>query len=79
MRLYIFIPEEMLPQMCQPVAERDSFPALPRAQISRFTPSKVEIWLWQRSMDKLNYCVLATAPQGANDLSSLRDRQAFQP
>jgi hypothetical protein len=49
------------------------------AQISRFTPSKVEIWLRQKSTDKLNYYVLAAVPQSSDDISGFQDRLAFQP
>lgn len=49
------------------------------AQISRFTPSKVEVWLRQASTGKINYYVLAPVPQEAEDVSGFQDREAFQP
>ena len=48
-------------------------------QISRFTPSKVAIWLRQTSTGKINYYVLATVPASADNLSGIQDRGAFQP
>ncbi len=48
-------------------------------QVSRFTPSKVAIWLRQKSTGKINYYVLAAVPATAEDVSGLLDRGAFQP
>jgi hypothetical protein len=49
------------------------------AQVSRFTPSKVEIWLRQIKTGKINYYALAPVPAGVDNVSGLQDRGAFQP
>lgn len=49
------------------------------AQISRFTPSKVEVWLRQTSTDEIQYYLLPNVPPGIDDISGFQDRQAFQP
>lgn len=48
-------------------------------QISRFTPSKVEIWLQQESTSKINYYLLDPVPTSADNVSGLLDRRAFLP
>ncbi|HSL85056.1 MAG TPA: hypothetical protein VLF66_19955, partial [Thermoanaerobaculia bacterium] len=47
------------------------------AQITRFTPSRVEVWLRQLSSGQVNYYNLAAASAG--DLTGLEDRTAYQP
>lgn len=49
------------------------------AQLSRFTPSKVEVWLRQKTTNKINYYLLAPVSPEADDVSGLQDRGAFQP
>ena len=48
-------------------------------QLVRFTPSKVEIWLRQRSSWTVNYYVVAAAVPGAGALPGIEDREAFLP
>jgi hypothetical protein len=47
------------------------------AQITRFTPSRVEVWLRQLGTGQVNYYNLAAASAG--DLTGLEDRTAYQP
>jgi hypothetical protein len=49
------------------------------AQIVRFTPSRVEIWLRRQSTLEINYYDLAAIGPGAGLLTGLEDRQAFLP
>ena len=48
-------------------------------QISRFTPSKVEVWLHQLSHDEINYYILDAVGSGDDNVSGLQDRQAYSP
>lgn len=48
-------------------------------QISRFTPSKVTIWLRQKSTGKINYYVLAAVPASVDNISGILDRGGFRP
>ncbi len=49
------------------------------AQISRFTPSKVEVWLHQLSRDEINYYILDALGSTEDNVSGLQDRTAFLP
>ena len=49
------------------------------AQVSRFTPSKLEIWLRQTSSGQVNYYLLEAVGATDDNVSGLQDRQAFQP
>jgi|GEM_PF-643216 len=48
-------------------------------QISRFTPSEVEVWVRQTATDQVNYYHLDSVGSGVDDVSGLQDRQAFSP
>jgi len=48
-------------------------------QISRFTPSKVEIWLRQTSTGQTNYYLLPAVGAASDDVSGLQDREGFTP
>lgn len=48
-------------------------------QVSRFTPSKVEIWLRQKSSGQINYYALTAVGATSDDVSGLQDREAFAP
>jgi len=48
-------------------------------QISRFTPSKVEVWVRQTSTGAVRYYVLDAVGAAADDVPGLQDRQAFVP
>ena len=47
--------------------------------ISRFTPSRVEVWVEQLSSDQVNYYTLAQVAADETDISGLQDREAFLP
>lgn len=49
------------------------------AQLSRFTPSKVEVWLRQLASGQVNYYELPAVGPGSDDVSGLQDRVAFSP
>jgi hypothetical protein len=49
------------------------------AQISRFTPSAIEIWLRQTATGKINFYELESVGSGSDNVSGLQDRQAFSP
>ncbi|HUF79368.1 MAG TPA: trypsin-like serine protease [Thermoanaerobaculia bacterium] len=49
------------------------------AQISRFTPSQVEVWLRQLANGQVNYYELVAVGPGSDDVSGLQDREAFSP
>ena len=49
------------------------------SQLSRFTPSKVEVWLRQVSTDQVNFYELDAVGPASDDVSGLQDRSAFQP
>jgi hypothetical protein len=48
-------------------------------QISRFTPSAIELWIEQLSTGELRYYRLPTVGPGDPDVSGLQDRMAFLP
>jgi len=48
-------------------------------QISRFTPSKVELWLRRTSSGQINYYKLSAVGAASDDVSGLQDREAFTP
>jgi hypothetical protein len=48
-------------------------------QISRFTPSKVEVWVRQTSSGVVRYYVLDAVGSQADDVPGLQDRMAFSP
>ncbi|MGD2115920.1 MAG: hypothetical protein PVG07_12750, partial [Acidobacteriota bacterium] len=48
-------------------------------QISRFTPSEVEVWVRQMSTSEVNYYRLAPVGAMSDDVSGLQDREAFVP
>lgn len=48
-------------------------------QISRFTPSQVEVWVRQVASGDINYYRLEAIGPGSDDLSGLQDRRAFTP
>lgn len=48
-------------------------------QISRFTPSKVEVWLRQEGTEEINYYLLDAIPSSELNVSGLQDRSAFRP
>ncbi|MFW6175768.1 MAG: hypothetical protein ACOC7L_02995, partial [Acidobacteriota bacterium] len=48
-------------------------------QITRFTPSKVDVWVRQVSTGDVNQYTLDVVGPGTEDLSGLQDRQAFSP
>lgn len=48
-------------------------------QISRFTPSKVEVWLRQIASGEVNYYLLDAVPGLEENVSGLVDREAFVP
>lgn len=48
-------------------------------QISRFTPSQVEVWVRQMSTDETNYYNLPAVDATSDDVSGLQDRLAFSP
>jgi len=48
-------------------------------QISRFTPSKLEIWLRQIGSDEINYYILDAIGSGIEDVSGIQDREAYLP
>ena len=49
------------------------------SQISRFTPSKVEIWLRKTNSGQINYYVLDAVGSNEANVSGLQDREAFSP
>lgn len=49
------------------------------AQVSRFTPSRVEVWLRQVSNGQVNFYELPAIARASDDLSGLQDREAFGP
>ena len=49
------------------------------AQLSRFTPSKVEVWLRQLANGQVNFYELPAVGPGSDDVSGLQDREAFSP
>jgi hypothetical protein len=49
------------------------------AQLSRFTPSKVEVWLRQLANGQVNFYELLAVGPGSDDVSGLQDREAFSP
>jgi hypothetical protein len=49
------------------------------AQISRFTPSKVEIWAQRVSTGQINYYLLDAVAASDDNVSGLQDREAFLP
>jgi hypothetical protein len=49
------------------------------AQISRFTPSRVEVWLRQVSTGEVRYYTLGPVSPTSDDVSGLQDRTAFLP
>lgn len=49
------------------------------SQVSRFTPSKVEVWLRQISTGQINYYELAAVGPAEDNVSGLQDREAFSP
>jgi uncharacterized repeat protein (TIGR01451 family) len=49
------------------------------AQISRFTPSAVEVWLRQIATDTIRYYRLDSVAPASDDVSGLQDRGAFDP
>jgi hypothetical protein len=49
------------------------------SQLSRFTPSKVEVWLRQISTGIVRYYVLPAVPPTSDEVSGLQDRTAFLP
>lgn len=48
-------------------------------QLSRFTPSKVEVWLRQTATGVVRYYELSAVPASSDDVSGLQDRRAFVP
>ena len=48
-------------------------------QLSRFSPSKTEVWLRQIASGEINYYLLDAVPNSADDVSGLVDREAFLP
>ncbi len=48
-------------------------------QISRFTPSEVEVWVRQTETGEINYYHLDPVGSGVDDVSGLQDREAFTP
>jgi len=48
-------------------------------QISRFTPSEIELWVEQTAAGELRYYRLPAVGPGNPDVSGLQDRQAFRP
>lgn len=48
-------------------------------QISRFTPSQVDVWVRQLSTGQVNQYTLDPVGPGSEDVSGLQDRQAFSP
>jgi hypothetical protein len=48
-------------------------------QISRFTPSAVEVWLRQIATDTIRYYRLEPVGPTGDDVSGLQDREAFDP
>ena len=48
-------------------------------QISRFTPSEVEVWVRQTASGEINYYHLDPVGSGVDDVSGLQDREAFTP
>jgi hypothetical protein len=49
------------------------------AQISRFTPSRVEVWLRQLASGQTNHYLLEAVPAASDDVAGLQDREAFLP
>jgi hypothetical protein len=49
------------------------------AQLSRFTPAKLEIWLRQTGSGEINYYILDAVGNAVDDVSGLQDREAFLP
>jgi hypothetical protein len=49
------------------------------AQISRFTPSKVEVWLRQTAAGEVSFYELPAVGPGSDDVSGRQDREAFSP
>jgi len=48
-------------------------------QVSRFTPSEVEVWLRQIATGTTRYYRLAPVGPSSDDVSGLQDREAFDP
>lgn len=48
-------------------------------QISRFTPSQVEVWARKVSSVDVRYYRLGPVPPASDDVSGLQDRRAFSP
>ena len=48
-------------------------------QVSRFTPSAIELWVEQLSTGEINYYRLPAVGPGDADVPGLQDRQAFTP
>lgn len=48
-------------------------------QISRFTPSRVEVWVRELSAGQVNYYELPAVGAADDDVSGLQDREAFAP
>ncbi|HUP25192.1 MAG TPA: PPC domain-containing protein, partial [Thermoanaerobaculia bacterium] len=49
------------------------------SQLTRFTPSKVEVWLRKISTGQVNYYELAAVGPAEDNVSGLQDREAFSP
>lgn len=49
------------------------------AQISRFSPSKLEIWLRQTGSGEINYYILDAVGSTSSDVPGIQDREAFVP
>lgn len=49
------------------------------AQISRFTPSRVEVWLRQSAAGEVVFYELPAVGPGTDDVSGRQDREAFSP
>lgn len=48
-------------------------------QVSRFTPSEIELWVEQLATGEVRYYRLSAVGPGDPDVSGLQDRQAFTP
>ena len=48
-------------------------------QVSRFTPSEVELWVRRTGSGQINYYRLAAVALTDDDVSGLQDRTAFSP
>ncbi len=50
------------------------------AELSRSTPSRVEVWVWREGGDEtVNYYLVAAVPAVGPDLEGLKDSYAFCP